>query len=436
MLARALCITTTAISAAALAGCGSAVVDGGSGNPGITIVSGNAQTGIAGETLASPLVVRLGDGSGHAVGGATIRWDALGDGSVSASTSGTDSEGLASITLRLGIVEGLQGVRATVLFSSLTPRDVTFGATITPTGNAAPALTWTAAQLPAISTCAYTQWLDIWAASATDVFAVGGCGTIRHFTGSSWEAQSSGTSHTLSRVWGRSSTDVFAVGDSATVLHYDGTTWSEVPGLPLGSVNGVWGSQTGDLFVVTHDSVVKGHVWRHNDAGWTVQFNRMCPMSAIWGSSSTDIFAVGVGFPVRYDGVSWTDSGCTPLWGRYDVSGAGPGQVYTVGYEIDYSNCTRGGGCAMPAVVAQYDGTHWQRRLTMQQYPPPLRAVWVGSDSEVVVVGSSGLIIHGDGTHWRLEPSGTSATILAVRGSVPTSLWALTSDGLVLHGTR
>src|SRR5205807_2929814 len=136
--------TIDAIFAVALAGCGSGIVDHGSGNPGLTIVSGNAQTGIAGETLASPLVVRLGDGSGHAVGGATIRWEALGDGSVSASTSGTDSEGLASITLRLGIVEGLQGVRATVLFSSLTPRDVTFAATITPTGNAAPALTWTA----------------------------------------------------------------------------------------------------------------------------------------------------------------------------------------------------------------------------------------------------------------------------------------------------
>jgi hypothetical protein len=440
MLTRALFITTTAIFAVALAGCGSAVVDHGSGSPGLTIVSGNAQTGIAGETLASPLVVRLGDASGQPAGGATIGWQVLGGGSGSAFSSVTDAEGLASITLTLGVVEGIaQEVRATMLLpgphSWSPPSDVTFAATITPTANAATALTWTAEQLPTIPSCA-AQWSDIWAASATDVFAVGGRGMIRHFTGSSWEAQSSGTNLTLAGVWGKSSTDVFAVGDSATVLHYDGTTWSKVPGPPLGFLSRIWGSQTGDLFVLTHDSVVKGHVWRYDGAGWTVQFNRNCSMGAIWGSSSSDIFAVGVGLPVHYNGISWTDGGCTPLAGRYDISGGGPGDVYSVGYEIDYSNCTRGGGCPMPAIVVHYDGTRWERRLTLQQYPPPFTGVWVGSDSEVVVVGSSGLIIHGDGTHWRLEPSGTSATIFAVRGSVPTSLWALTSDGLVLHGTR
>src|SRR5437899_1528416 len=422
MLARALFVISTAVSAVGLASCKSAV-DHGAGRPGLTIVSGNAQTSFAGETLASPLVVRLGDASGQPAGGATIGWQVLGGGSGSASSSVTDAEGLASITLTLGVVEGVaQEVRARMLLpgphSSSPPSDVTFAATITPTANAATALTWTAEQLPTIPSCA-AQWSDIWAASATDVFAVGGCGAIRHFSGASWEAQSSGTNHTLAAVWGKSSTDVSAVGDSATVLHYDGATWSEVPGLPLGWVNAVWGSQTGDLFVVTRDSVVKGHVWRHNDARWTVQFNRMCAMSAIWGSSSSDIFAVGVGLPVRYDGTSWTGGaggGCTPLAGFYDVAGGGPGELYAVGAEIDYSNSTRGGAAANPAVVVQYDGTYWQRRLTLQQHL--FLGVWVGSDSEVVVVGWSGLIIHGDGTHWRLEPSGTSATIIAVTGKI------------------
>src|SRR5882762_9460103 len=175
MFSRSLFITTTAISAVALAGCGSAVVDHGSGSPGLTIVSGNAQAGIAAETLASPLVVRLGDASGQPVGGATIGWVVVGGGSVSASSSVTDADGLASVTLILGMVEGLaQEVRATVLVpgpsSSSPPRNVTFAATITPVANAAPALMWTAAQLPAIPSCANTQWSDIWAASVTEAF--------------------------------------------------------------------------------------------------------------------------------------------------------------------------------------------------------------------------------------------------------------------------
>src|SRR5437899_2263956 len=439
---RPLYVTAIAIVAPALVACRSAIVDHVSGNPGLTIVSGDHQTGIAGETLASPLLVRLGDVSGQPVPRAAIGWQVLGGGDVSAFASVTDSDGLASIRLTLG-VEGLaQQVQATVLLpepnTSLSlVRDVTFTATITPTANAARALTWTVGQLPAIPTCVNARWYDIWAASASDVFAVGACGAIGHFTGSSWEVLSSGTNHTLSGVWGTSSADVFAVGDSATVLHYDGTTWSEVPGLRLGVVSGIWGSQTGDLFVVTRDSVVKGHIWRYNDAGWTVQFNRMCPMKAIWGSSSSDIFAVGVGLAVRYNGISWTDSGCTPLAGSSDVSGSGPGQVYTVGYENLLVNCTRGGGCDayQPAVVEQYDGTRWQMRLALQRYPP-FNGIWVGPDGEVVVVGAGGLILHADGTRWRSEPSGTSATIVAVTGNVPTSLWALTSDGLLLHGTR
>jgi hypothetical protein len=71
-----------------------------------------------------------------------------------------------------------------------------------------------------------TTWLSgVWGSSGSDVFAVGGSGTILHYGGSTWSPMTSGTTNPLSGVWGSSSTDVFAVGATqvgGTILHYSG----------------------------------------------------------------------------------------------------------------------------------------------------------------------------------------------------------------------
>ena len=58
----------------------------------------------------------------------------------------------------------------------------------------------------------------VWGTSGTNVFAVGLGGTILHYDGVSWTAQSSGTTKTLNGIWGTSAGDtIFVVGDSGTV---------------------------------------------------------------------------------------------------------------------------------------------------------------------------------------------------------------------------
>jgi hypothetical protein len=70
------------------------------------------------------------------------------------------------------------------------------------------------------------QLVDVWGTSSSDVFAVGGAGTILHYNGKSWTAMKGGTTNDLNGIWGSSSTDVFAVGGAGTILHYDGKLWS------------------------------------------------------------------------------------------------------------------------------------------------------------------------------------------------------------------
>jgi hypothetical protein len=52
------------------------------------------------------------------------------------------------------------------------------------------------------------NWLGaIWGSGASDVWAVGGLGTILHWDGSAWTSVSSGTTNGLSGVWGSGASD-------------------------------------------------------------------------------------------------------------------------------------------------------------------------------------------------------------------------------------
>ncbi len=103
---------------------------------------------------------------------------------------------------------------------------------------------------------------DIWAASETDVFVVGGGsdtvndgGTILHYDGSSWTPMESGSSEVLFAVWGTASDDVYAVGDNGTVIHYNGSAWSAVDTDTSARLKGVWQGQN-DPFIVGDDFTV------------------------------------------------------------------------------------------------------------------------------------------------------------------------------------
>jgi hypothetical protein len=63
----------------------------------IAQVSGDGQTGLVGQTLANPLVVKVTDASGDPVEGVSVQWAAQGGGSVSSTAVETGTDGLASV---------------------------------------------------------------------------------------------------------------------------------------------------------------------------------------------------------------------------------------------------------------------------------------------------------------------------------------------------
>ncbi|MBA2457756.1 MAG: Ig-like domain-containing protein [Gemmatimonadales bacterium] len=86
------------------------------GSPaGVSIVSGNDQSGVPGSTLAQPLVVQVADQDGNPVRGAPVTWIVTGGGGqLDPPTSATDDAGRASTNWTLGPTPGPNAAEAVV----------------------------------------------------------------------------------------------------------------------------------------------------------------------------------------------------------------------------------------------------------------------------------------------------------------------------------
>ena len=100
----------------------------------IEAVAGDNQSGIVGSLLSDPLLVRVTTDSGNPVEGVTVSWTAASGGSVSASTSTTDLEGVARVLRTLGDSPGPYMTQAEAPGLSGSP--VLFNATALPANRA------------------------------------------------------------------------------------------------------------------------------------------------------------------------------------------------------------------------------------------------------------------------------------------------------------
>jgi hypothetical protein len=98
----------------------------------IEAVSGDNQSGSAGDPLANSLIVLVKDDAGNPVQGVEVQWAAQGGGSLSSATVKTGSDGRSSVQRTLGTTVGVQTTTATA--SGLDGSPVTFTSTATAGG--------------------------------------------------------------------------------------------------------------------------------------------------------------------------------------------------------------------------------------------------------------------------------------------------------------
>jgi hypothetical protein len=243
------------------------------------------------------------------------------------------------------------------------------------------------------------QLEGVWGASSSDVFAVGNAetlypGEILHYDGSSWSTMfGPGTTGFLQAVWGTSPSDVFAAG--SWVWHYDGASWTEMTNSPGG--DSIWGSSSSDVFVTVIQSIETSVVFRYDGATWTAMafppsLQSWLPyrnVTGLWGSSATNVLATAGTQPnanectiIRYDGAAWSQMDCrsttvavATFWGSSATD------VFAVGADSNHD-----------AAVLHYDGSSW----SPMRVPPAagLSAVWGSSPVDVFAVGDYGTILH------------------------------------------
>jgi len=77
--------------------------------------------------------------------------------------------------------------------------------------------------------------------------------------------------------------------ETSNILHYDGNSWSEMSSGTTSWLNDVWGSSASDVFAVGDTTIL-----HYDGNGWSEISSRTAMfLCDIWGSSASDIFAVG-----------------------------------------------------------------------------------------------------------------------------------------------
>ncbi|MHB8894275.1 MAG: WD40/YVTN/BNR-like repeat-containing protein [Candidatus Geothermincolia bacterium] len=205
------------------------------------------------------------------------------------------------------------------------------------------------------------------------VWAVGDEGTILFYDGSSWSADDSTTTRSLSDVTAVDSRNAWAVGESETILFHNGLNWSSIHATGIRGFKAV-------------DATDPSHVW-------------------VVGSK---------GCILRFDGSNWTDQSVgNEYLTFYGVSAADSTHVWAAGY--DYHNSKR--------YIYFFNGTSWsvQHQATSGDF---LWDVYGLDATHAWAVGDEGGVLFFDGGSWSPQASGTTNSLGSVTGVDANHIWA------------
>ncbi len=195
---------------------------------------------------------------------------------------------------------------------------------------------WRTMELPVVDV---SPVYSIWGFSGTNVFA-GGDDHILHYNGNpddEWTIHADNTGGIVRGIWGSPSGKVFGVGSktgggAGIIRYYNGTSWSGMSHPSTWSLDAVWGSSESDVFAVGSGSKIlhyDGQVWSEMDHPYTTDVYRIY---GVWGSSWDDVFAVGTeGVILRYNGSSWTAMSSGSTEALFAVWGSSGNDVYATG---------------------------------------------------------------------------------------------------------
>ncbi len=229
--------------------------------------------------------------------------------------------------------------------------------------------------------------------------------SIFRFDGHAWSHLADAPSQ-LRATWGdRGSNRLYAAG-SGVIYQVRGNTVTESFGKTAWEdhdFRDVWGSDTDGIFLVG------SYAYRYFEGTWTdlrkqdLTRNRA---HAIWGRSGQELYAVGSGMILHYDGDQWTwVSGGAQL--NLFAVGGNDRDVFAVGAE---------------GVILRLRDGRWSPMESGTTYW--LQAIYAWDDG-AFAAGEDGAVLRYDGREWRPFPSSVNWTITDMFGFGPNSIYAV-----------
>ena len=266
--------------------------------------------------------------------------------------------------------------------------------------------------------------------------------SVLHYDGQQWVPPTGLPALTddnlaLDAVWAGATNDVFVVlrgvpgSFGGDVMHFDGATWTVDPSSQL-VLQAVTGTPDGKRVIVAGTQGLTGMIRDFDRTSWTESDVGGAPLAGVW-ASNTRAIAVGGAAGVNNAAVAWRSDGgaawakdtfpqqgialLAGVWGSSDTD------VYAVGRDV----------MEKPA-IAHFDGVMWSIvpfcadatstaciDMSLASLASALTGVWGSSASDVYAVGVGGTILHFDGSRWTLvDPSTTPP---------PTDLSAVSGGG-------
>ncbi len=256
----------------------------------------------------------------------------------------------------------------------------------------------------------------IWGSSQDNIFAVGWDGFILHNDGTGWTPfdYSQFPSYIMEThfrcIWGTSENDIFIGGNDGMILHYDGIKWEKMETGVQKAIYGIWGSSGSNVFAVGYSFVLHydGEKWDN------VNIAAQGLLDAIWGSSDSDIFIAGDrGIIFHYDGETWTQMESNTGESLRSLWGTGPANVFAAG----------------KSVIVHWDGNTWK---PMDVPDVGYYDIWGFSEDDIFAVGNNGVIIRYNGNNWTMMESGTTMLCDEVWGYGNKYLYVVGESGTIL----
>jgi hypothetical protein len=258
---------------------------------------------------------------------------------------------------------------------------------------------------------AVADWRGVSVLDAGRAVLVGDAGAFATWDGSAWQAR---TNLNNERRWlslAGAGDRVYAGNSVGSLIQNDGPGWISVPDVISGEVTDMWAVDPDTLWLFTTIAPFTCPIFRYRGTGWDALFSGGA-LYGVWALSARQAWFAGFDGGLYYNGLGWFPFGLSnqrAVWGSSETN------IWAVG---------------MDGLILYYDGSAWAQLVS--PFPQNLYDIFGTSARDIVAVGEDGAAIRYGDSGWRAETTGAAGELMGVWASGPDDYWAV-GDGEVVH---